>query len=162
MKHGKRLPDRRRIERGLFLDQTFRRLIFTLLLSLAWASTGASQESVKIPLYIKQIEIRVEVAKTPEQRTVGLMGRDHLGKDEGMFFIFETEDFHSFWMKDTRIPLSIAFIDKDGKIVRITDMKPLTLESHPPPKRILYALEMNKGWFLAHGIKVGDILRFSK
>ena len=161
MKHEKRSPDRR-IEKVLFLDQAFQRLIFTLFLSLAWASTGASQESVKIPLYIKQIEIRVEVAKTPEQRTVGLMGRDHLGKDEGMLFIFETEDFHSFWMKDTRITLSIAFIDKDGKIVRITDMKPLTLESHPPPKRILYALEMNKGWFLSHGIKVGDVLRFSK
>ena len=117
---------------------------------------------LKIPLYIKNKEIWVEVAKTPEERANGLMGRKHLGKDEGMLFIFETEDYHGFWMKDTRIPLSIAFIDKEGRIVRITDMKPLTLESHTPPKPILYALEMEQGWFPANGIKVGDIVRFSK
>jgi uncharacterized membrane protein (UPF0127 family) len=161
MKRGKKSPDRQ-IEKVVFLDRTCRWLILTLFLSLAWASADASQESLKIPLYIKQVEIWVEVAKTPEQRVVGLMGRDHLGRDEGMLFIFESEDFHSFWMKDTRIPLSIAFIDKEGKIVRITDMKPLTLDSHAPPKPILYALEMNKGWFMAHGIKAGDVVRFSK
>jgi uncharacterized membrane protein (UPF0127 family) len=65
-------------------------------------------------------------------------------------------------MKDTLIPLSIAFIDKSGRIVEITDMKPLSLDSHSPPKPILYTLEMKKGWFSANGIKVGDILRFSK
>jgi uncharacterized membrane protein (UPF0127 family) len=58
--------------------------------------------------------------------------------------------------------LSIAFIDKEGRIVKITEMKPLTLGSHAPPKPILYALEMNKGWFSANGIKVGDVIRFSK
>ena len=104
----------------------------------------------------------MEVAKTPEERAKGLMHRKHLGKDDGMLFIFETEDVHGFWMKDTFVPLSIAFIDKAGFIVRITDMKPLTLESHPPPKPILYALEMNKGWFSTHGIKEGDVVRFSK
>ena len=161
MKHGKRSQDRK-TEEVLSSNQTPHRLFFILLLLWTWTSNVASQESLKIPLYIHKTEIWVEVAKTPEQRIVGLMGRDHLGKDEGMFFIFEKEDFHSFWMKDTRIPLSIAFIDKEGKIVRITDMKPFTLESHPPPKRILYALEMNKGWFSTHGIKVGDIVRFSK
>ena len=161
MKHGKRLPDRR-IEKGLFSNQGPLWHFLGILLLLAWTSDVTCQEAPKIPLYIKHTEIRVEVAKTPEQRTVGLMERDHLGRDEGMFFIFETEDFHSFWMKNTRIPLSIAFIDKEGRIVRITDMKPLTLDFHPPPKRILYALEMNQGWFSAHGIKVGDTVRFSK
>jgi uncharacterized membrane protein (UPF0127 family) len=90
------------------------------------------------------------------------MDRKNLGKDEGMFFVFETEDFYGFWMKDTFIPLSIAFVDRDGRIVQITDMKPLTLESHAPPQPILYALEMNKGWFSNNGIKVGDRVRFSK
>ena len=90
------------------------------------------------------------------------MGRKHLGKDEGMLFIFETEDHHGFWMKDTLVPLSIAFIDKDGRIVWITDMKPMTFDSHVPPKPILYALEMNRGWFSNHGIKSGDVVRFSK
>jgi uncharacterized membrane protein (UPF0127 family) len=104
----------------------------------------------------------VEVAQTPEERSYGLMGRNHLGKDEGMLFIFETEDYHGFWMKDTLLPLSIAFISKDGRIVWVTDMKPLTLDSHVPPRPILYALEMNKGWFSFHGVKVGDIVRFAK
>jgi uncharacterized membrane protein (UPF0127 family) len=104
----------------------------------------------------------VEVAKGPEERNRGLMERKHLNKDEGMLFIFEIEDYHGFWMKDTLIPLSIAFIDKDGRIVSITDMKPRTLDSHVPPKPILYALEMNKGWFFSHGIKAGDVVQFSK
>jgi uncharacterized membrane protein (UPF0127 family) len=65
-------------------------------------------------------------------------------------------------MKDTLIPLSIAFIDREGRIVRISDMKPLTLESHDPPRPVLYALEMNQGWFSANGIREGDIVRFSK
>jgi hypothetical protein len=104
----------------------------------------------------------VEVAQTPEERMYGLMGRKHLGRDEGMLFIFETEDYHGFWMKDTFLPLSIAFIGKDGRIVWIADMKPLTLDTHAPPKPILYALEMNKGWFSSHGVKVGDVVRFSR
>ena len=104
----------------------------------------------------------MEVAQTPEERNHGLMGRNHLGKDEGMLFIFETEDYHGFWMKDTLLPLSIAFIGKDGRIVWITDMKPLTLDSHVPPRPALYALEMNKGWFSSHGVIVGDVVRFSK
>ncbi len=141
----------RRIERIAFL------LIFLLGTSIA-----QSQNFLKIPLYINEKEIWVEVAKTPAERAKGLMGRKHLGQEEGMFFIFETEDYHAFWMKDTLIPLSIAFIDKSGRIVEIADMKPLSLDSHSPPKPVLYTLEMKKGWFSMNGIKVGDIVRFSK
>ncbi len=132
-------------------------LFFPLMIGLVH-----SQELPKIPLYIKQKTIQVEVAKTPEERAVGLMNRKHLGKDEGMLFIFEEEGYHSFWMKDTYIPLSIAFINREGRIVKIADMKPLTLASHSPPQPILYALEMNQGWFSKNGIKVGDLIRFSK
>ncbi len=149
MKKEKRWPNRR-TERILFI------LVF-LSVSLAH-----SQSSLKIPLYIHQKEIWAEVAKTPEERNHGLMGRKHLNKDEGMLFIFETEDYHAFWMKDTLMPLSLAFIDKDGRIVWITSMKPQTLDSHVPPRPILYALEMNKGWFSSNGIKAGDVVRFSK
>lgn len=145
---------------GMPRGQRIETIIFILF--LLWTSVARSQSLLKIPLYIKNKEIRVEVAKTPEERANGLMGRKHLGEDEGMLFIFETEDYHGFWMKNTRIPLSIAFIDKEGRIVRITDMKPLTLESHSPPKPILYALEMERGWFQANDIKVGDIVRFAK
>jgi len=133
-----------------------------LILSLLWISIAHSQGLLIIPLYINSREISVEVAKTFEERAYGLMGRKDLGKDEGMLFIFETEEYHGFWMKDTYVPLSIAFIDKAGRIVKITDMKPQTLESHIPPQPILYALEMKKGWFSNNGIKVGDIIRFSK
>ncbi len=132
------------------------------ILFLLWIPIAHSQSLLKIPLYFHHKEIWVEVARTPEERSLGLMGRKHLGKDDGMLFIFEREDYHGFWMKDTLLPLSIAFIDKNGRIVWMTDMKPLTLDSHVPPRPILYALEMNKGWFSSHGIKVGDGVRFSK
>ena len=143
------------------LGQRIEKITFILFLLLL-TSVAHSQSPLKIPIYIKDKEIWVEVAKTSEERARGLMGRKHLGKDEGMLFVFEKEDYHGFWMKDTQIPLSIAFIDKKGRILRITDMKPLTLENHNPPQPILYALEMKKGWFSANGIKIRDILRFSK
>ena len=132
-------------------------LVLILLTSLAH-----SQGLLKIPVYLKNQEIWVEVPKTPQEKAQGLMGRKQLGENEGMLFIFETEDYHSFWMKNTLIPLSIAFIDREGRILRIVDMEPLSLESHPPPRPILYALEMKKGWFSTNGIKMGDVLRFSK
>jgi uncharacterized membrane protein (UPF0127 family) len=115
-----------------------------------------------MPIYINSKEIWVEVAKTPEEKEQGLMGRRHLDKDGGMLFVFEKEDYHTFWMKHTQIGLSIAFISREGRIISITDMKPLTLETHVPPQPILYALEMRKGWFSANGIKVGDVIRFFK
>ncbi len=147
--------ERRRLSRRI-------RTTFLILLLIGITSVAYSQSTLKIPFYIGQNEIQVEVAKTPEERSHGLMERKHLNKDEGMLFIFESEDYHGFWMKNTFIPLSIAFIEKSGRIAWITDMKPLTLDSHVPPKPILYALEMNKGWFSSHGVKVGDIIRFSK
>jgi uncharacterized membrane protein (UPF0127 family) len=133
-----------------------------ILVSFFWVPFVYSQSFPKIPVYLKDKEIWVEVVRTPEERAQGLMGRKHLGEDEGMLFIFEKEDYHSFWMKNTLIPLSIAFIDREGKILKIADMEPLTLDSHPPPKPILYALEVKKGWFSMNGLQVGDILRFSK
>jgi uncharacterized membrane protein (UPF0127 family) len=134
----------------------------TLIPFLLWVSIAHTQNLLKIPLYIKNREIWVEVVKTPEERSHGLMGRKDLGKNMGMLFIFETEDYHAFWMKDTLIPLSIAFIDKECQIIEITDMEPLTLESHTPHQPILYALEMKRGWFAINGINRGDIVKFSK
>ena len=125
-------------------------------------STVRSQDLLRIPVFIKGIEIRVEVVRTEEDRARGLMERKSLGKNEGMLFIFDEEGYHGFWMKNTRLPLSIAFMTKEGKIVSIADMKPLDLSVHNPPQPILYALEVNKGWFAANGIKAGDVLRFSK
>jgi len=137
-------------------------LKWIILVSFLWVPFVYSQILPKIPIYLNDKEIWVEIVRTPEERARGLMGRKHLAEDEGMLFIFEKEDYHSFWMKDTLLPLSIAFIDRGGKILKIADMEPLTLDSHPPPKPILYALEMRKGWFSANGIQGGDILKFSK
>ncbi len=138
--------------------------ISCLVISLCvlWISTIHSQGLIKIPIYIKDREIWIEVARKEEERAKGLMGRTSLGKDEGMLFIFDDEGYHGFWMKNTLLPLSIAFMDKNGEIVWITDMKPLTLSTHNPPKPVLYAWEMNQGWFVTNGIKIGDIVRFSK
>jgi uncharacterized membrane protein (UPF0127 family) len=133
-----------------------------LAVFLSLISSVYSQDLLRIPLYLKDKNIWVEVAKTPEEMSQGLMGRKHLDKDAGMLFIFENEGYHAFWMKNTFIPLSVAFINKEGRIVKITNMKPLTLVSHAPPRPILYALEMNKGWFSSNGIKEGDTVRFSK
>ena len=149
----KKTPRGQRIKTILFL------VFFLCILSI---STIYSQGLMKIPIYIKDREILVEVARTGEERAVGLMGRTSLGKEEGMFFIFEDEGVHGFWMKNTLLPLSIAFIDREGKIMWIADMQPLTLSTHNPPGPVLYAMEMNKGWFAKNGIKVGDIVRFSK
>jgi uncharacterized membrane protein (UPF0127 family) len=149
-------------------NKAFLRLPITAILCLlvgfciSGVPTIHSQGLMKIPIYIKDREIRVEVARTDEERARGLMGRASLGKDEGMIFIFEKEAIHGFWMKNTLLPLSIAFVDKEGRIIWMTDMEPLTLSTHDPPRPVLYALEMNKGWFARNGIKVGDTVRFSK
>jgi len=132
------------------------------LLCLLWIPPILSQGLLRVPLYIKDREIWVEVAKTEADRAKGLMERTSLGKEEGMLFIFEEEGYHGFWMKNTLLPLSIAFMDREGKIVWITDMNPGTLSVHRPPKPVLYALEMNEGWFAANGIRAGDVMRFSK
>ena len=107
-------------------------------------------------LTIKEKKIKVEVVRTDEEKAKGLMFREKLGKNEGMLFVFEREETLSFWMKNTRIPLSIAFIAKDGKIVDIQDMEPFDLRSHASARPARYALEVNQGWFKKNGIEVGD------
>jgi len=139
------------------------RLLLPFLIFFLLTSTARSQSPLPtVPLYVKQKEFRAEVAKSPEEQSRGLMGRTSLGKDEGMLFLYEREVYHGFWMKNTLIPLSIAFIDKESRIMTILDMEPLTLETHMPPGPFLYALEMNKGWFSSNGIKAGDTVHFSK
>jgi uncharacterized membrane protein (UPF0127 family) len=106
----------------------------------------------------EEVEVRVEVADSDSERARGLMDRTALGEDRGMLFVFEEEQELSFWMKDTLIPLSIAYMDSEGRIVDIQDMK--ALDDDPPhyasaePAR--YALEVNKGFFEERGVEVGD------
>ena len=99
--------------------------------------------------------IQAEVAQTPEQRSTGLMFRSAMGPNEGMLFAFEEPGQQCFWMKNTLLPLSVAFVADDGSIVNIESMKPQTEDSHCSTKPVRFVLEMNEGWFGKRGIKPG-------
>ena len=99
--------------------------------------------------------ITAEVATTPQSRRIGLMMRERLAQNHGMVFVFEDKSQHCFWMRNTLIPLSIAFIEDDGTIVSIADMVPKSDASTCPPRAVHYALEMDKNWFAKRGITAG-------
>lgn len=102
--------------------------------------------------------IKAEVAAAPAQRERGLMLREKMAPNDGMVFVFEGPAEVCMWMKDTILPLSVAFIDGAGKIVNIEDMQPQTLESHCAKRLVRYALEMNIGWFKQKNIKPGTVI----
>jgi len=99
--------------------------------------------------------IRAELAYTFETRAQGLMFRKSLGPNEGMLFVFPQAEPHCMWMKNTLIPLSVAFIDEKGRIVSISEMRPQSETSHCAAAPAKFALEMNRGWFAAKGLKAG-------
>jgi uncharacterized membrane protein (UPF0127 family) len=106
----------------------------------------------------------VTVADTPSEREHGLMGVSHLGTNQGMVFLFDGPTTSSFWMKDTLVPLSVAFWSGDGKVVDVLDMQPCTSDPCPlytPDSAYTTALEMNVGWFEGHDITSGDHAAFS-
>ena len=102
--------------------------------------------------------IRAEVVSDPGTRAQGLMYRKSMAQNAGMLFIFDEAAVHCMWMKNTLIPLSVAFIDDRGAIVNIEDMEPQTEASHCAGQPVRYALEMNRGWFAARGVKPGSRL----
>ncbi len=108
---------------------------------------------------IKGVKIKMEIAATPAEREMGLMFRDSLPENQGMLFVFDREEPLSFWMKNTKIPLSIAFLDRDFVIVDIQKMEPLSETTHISARPAMYALEVNQGFFEKHGIGIGDTLR---
>ena len=101
-------------------------------------------------------ELTVELARTPAERSRGLMSREELQEDGGMLYVFPQDTETAFWMKDTLIPLSIAFIAEDGAILDVQDMEALSEELHRSPQPHRYALEVNQGWFQEHGFEIGD------
>jgi hypothetical protein len=103
--------------------------------------------------------IQAEVAQTPDERATGLMFRRTMPANDGMLFAFEEAGTQCFWMKNTLLPLSVAFVADDGTIVNIDDMQPQTLDSHCSTRPVRYVLEMNKGWFSKRGIKAGMKLK---
>jgi uncharacterized membrane protein (UPF0127 family) len=109
-----------------------------------------------VPLTINGHKITAEVAKTTEQVTTGLMYRFSLKPDHGMVFVFDRSEPRAFWMKNTFIPLSIAFVAADGRIINIDDMAPQDETTHLSNGPAMYAIEMRKGWFAERGIRAGD------
>ncbi len=102
--------------------------------------------------------IQAQVAQTAEQRATGLMHRREMPPNEGMLFIFERPSIQCFWMKNTLLPLTAAFVADDGTIVNLADMQPQSLDSHCSTKPVRFVLEMHQGWFVRKGIKAGSRL----
>lgn len=123
----------------------------------AWAQQGP-QSLPSIQLGAGMHLIKAEVARTAQQHQIGLMHRQSMGLNEGMLFIFEKPAQQCFWMKNTLIPLAIAFVADDGTVVNVDEMQPQTLESHCSSKPVRHVLEMNAGWFTKRGIKAGSKL----
>jgi uncharacterized protein len=136
-----------------------RLLAFASLALAALFQPAAAQEPQtnlpRVSLSAGMHQIDAQVAATNGQRATGLMFRKEMPQHEGMLFVFEQPSVQCFWMQNTYLPLSAAFIADDGTIVNIADMKPLALDSHCSAKPVRYVLEMNQGWFAKKGIKAG-------
>ncbi len=126
-----------------------------ILIALAAVAINASAQMPEVPLTIAGQKLTAEVAATNPDRMQGLMHRRMMPENRGMLFVFTDEANHAMWMKNTFIPLSVAFIDSKGVITNIEDMKPHTEDAHPATRPVRYALEMNLGWFAKRGIKAG-------
>lgn len=134
-----------------------------VLIALALAAVGAAAAQ-QPPLPTLELgagmhRIRAEVADRDATRMLGLMHRTSLPPNGGMLFVFDENDRHCMWMKNTPLPLSVAFVDERGAIVNIADMQPHTEDAHCAARPARYALEMAQGWFAARGIRAGSRLR---
>jgi len=134
-------------------------LLFSLLAGFSSAQDAPQEDLPRAQLTIRQQMIEVQLAATPEQRQIGLMYRKVLPENEGMLFIYQDDAVRCFWMRNTPLPLTAAFIDKQGIIVYLTDMQPLTDKAHCSERPVRYVLEMPQGWFEKHDIKADDRLK---
>lgn len=138
------------------LRRYFRRAAATLALA-ACAGHGFAQQAElpRIPLTAGIHVVQAEVADSYETRATGLMLRKAMAANHGMLFVFPTAETQCMWMRNTLLPLSVAFIDANGVITNIADMQPQNDTSHCSSRPAPYALEMNQGWFAAKGLKAG-------
>ena len=133
------------------------------LLALAptapWAQQAPQPRLPTVSLGAGMHNIVAEVASTPLQRQIGMMMRTEMAQHEGMLFVFEQPEVQCFWMRNTLLPLAIAFVADDGRIVNLSEMQPRSDDSHCSSQPVRYVLEMNRGWFSKRGLKAGDKLR---
>ena len=130
------------------------------LVTAAWAQLPQTQLP-REELHIGMFKVDAQIASTPKQREIGLMHRDSMAPNEGMLFVFEQAQPYCFWMKNTRLPLSIAFINAQGRVTNIADMAPMSETSHCATEPVRFALEVNKGWFSQHRVSAGSMIRGS-
>jgi uncharacterized membrane protein (UPF0127 family) len=139
-----------------------KRILITFFLStLALTATAQDTPQTTLPrikLQAGMYQIDTQVAQTEAQRQIGLMFRQEMPQHEGMLFVFEQPATQCFWMKNTLLPLTAAFVADDGTIVNLVDMKPQTTDSHCSAKPVRFVLEMNQGWFAKKGFKAGSRL----
>lgn len=133
-------------------------LLFAFLGSTAWSQEAAQLQLPRVQLSAGMHLIHAQVAATPEQRAIGLMHRQEMPANEGMLFVFEQAAGQCFWMKNTLLPLTAAFVADDGTIVNLADMQPKSLDSHCSAKPVRYVLEMHQGWFAKRNLKAGSRL----
>ena len=138
------------------------RLVLVLLVVFFSFSCKKSDVLQTQNLKINQWKLTVEIADTLETQEKGLMGRDSLDEDKGMLFVYDRDSRKSFWMKNTKIPLSLAYIATDGTIREIYDLEPLSTKIVDSKYSVRYVLEVNQGAFERHGIKIGDKVEFIK
>ena len=130
-----------------------------LLAVLSCALSVAAAQARVVDLAAGMHRIEAELAVDPRGRAIGLMHRKQMPPQRGMLFAFPEVAIHCMWMKNTFLPLSVAFMDEDGRILNIARMTPHSEQSHCAAGRARYALEMNQGWFEQRGIKAGDLIR---
>lgn len=138
-----------------------RPLIAAWLLTCMGSAMSQEQPQTQLPrvkLSAGMHLIDAQVAQSPEQRQIGLMYRAQMPAQEGMLFVFEQPATQCFWMKNTLLPLTAAFVAEDGRIVNLVDMKPQTTDSHCSTEPVRYVLEMNQGWFAKRGVAAGSRL----
>lgn len=143
-----------------FLSVFLRRWGLWALWGAVWATGAIAQEGPqldlpRVVLTAGMHRIDAQVAQAPHERQMGLMHRQNMPGHEGMLFIFEQPAVQCFWMKNTLLPLSAAFVADDGRIVNLVDMQPQSLDSHCSSQPVRYVLEMNQGWFKQRGLQAG-------
>lgn len=147
---------------AIFTIHPVRRGWLTLGWLLSALLLGSSVHAQTPQLHLPRVQLKAgmhlinaQVAATPEQRSIGLMWRQDMPQHEGMLFVFERPEVQCFWMKNTLLPLTAAFVADDGTIVNLADMQPQTTESHCSTRPVRFVLEMNQGWFARRGLQAG-------
>ncbi|MDR1228425.1 MAG: DUF192 domain-containing protein [Azoarcus sp.] len=145
------------------MKKTAARRVAAVMAAFApWTAGNAAAQMPQASLYAGKQDIEAEVAANDADRQLGLMYRGSLPEGRGMVFVFPSDAHICMWMKNTLIPLSVAFIDHEGRILNIEDMAPQSEDTHCAAKLARYALEMNRGWFARHGIEAGDMIEGMK